>query len=65
METTIQQLRQDDPSSELAVKDLIVEQIEAYLERRLVQPGSELYTYAYQWSDWNDGVDSKVNQLKA
>ncbi|KAF8625642.1 hypothetical protein AX15_005274 [Amanita polypyramis BW_CC] len=22
-------------------------------------PGSELYTYAYQWADWNGGVDSK------
>ena len=65
METTIRKLREEDPSSsELTVKDLIVEQIEAHLERKPVQPGSELYTYAYQWSDWNGGVDSKVNQRK-
>ena len=64
METTIQQLHQDNPSSELALKDVIMEQIKAHLERKPVQPGSELYTYAYQWSNWNGGIDSKVNQLK-
>jgi hypothetical protein len=62
MEKYIRELREENPSCELTVKDLIVEQIEAHLERKPLQPGSELYTYAYQWSNWNGGVDSKVSQ---
>lgn len=46
---------------DLPTKEHIADQIEAHLEKKPVYPGSELYTYAYQWAEWNDGVNSKVS----
>ena len=55
----MEKIIQESPG--LTVKDLIAEQVEAYLQKRPIQPGSDLYTYAYQWANWNDGVNSKVH----
>ncbi len=61
MEKTIQEDREENPNSKLTIKDLVTEQIEAHLTKKPIQLGSELYTYAYQWSDWNGGVNSKAS----
>jgi len=61
MEEAIREDREENPNSELTIKDLVAEQIQAHLAKKPIQLGSELYTYAYQWSDWNGDVDSKVS----
>ena len=43
------------------MKELIAEQIEAQFQKVSVGGESELYTYAYQWAEWNDGIEKKVS----
>ena len=47
MEKMICKHHEENPNSELTLKDLIMDQIEAHLQKKPLQPGSELYTYAY------------------
>ncbi|KAK2467395.1 hypothetical protein APHAL10511_000630 [Amanita phalloides] len=49
----------NDHKDDLTTKELIGDQIEAYLQRKPVYLGSKLYTYAYQWAEWNNGINSK------
>ncbi|KAF8326759.1 hypothetical protein F5887DRAFT_925144 [Amanita rubescens] len=61
MEKMVREDRQENPQSELTLNDVISDQIKAYLAKKPVYAGSELHMHAYQWADWNGGVDSKVN----
>ena len=45
----------------IMMKELIAEQIEAQFQKVSVGGESELYTYAYQWAEWNDGIEKKVS----
>lgn len=60
MEKTIRKHQEENPNTELTLKDLMMDQIEAHLQKKPLQPGSELYTYAYQRSAWNNSINSKV-----
>jgi hypothetical protein len=47
----------------LTMKDVIADQIVAHFQKRPIHhlhAGIELYTYAYQWAEWNGGVGSRV-----
>ncbi|KAM6490252.1 hypothetical protein JOM56_014229 [Amanita muscaria] len=44
----------------LNTKELVAAQINAQLQKVPIKSGSELNMYAYQWHDWNNGVNSEV-----
>lgn len=41
----------------LDTKELVAEQMATYLQKVPIQPGSNLYTYAYQWLEWDTEMD--------
>ena len=45
----------------IMMKELIVEQIKAHFQKVPVGGKSELYTYAYQWAEWNGSIEKKVS----
>jgi hypothetical protein len=44
----------------LNTKELVAAQINAQLQKVPIKAGSELNMYAYQWRDWNNGINSEV-----
>ena len=47
----------------ITINELIADQIEAQFQKVSVGGKSELDTYAYQWAEWNGGIEKKVGEF--
>jgi hypothetical protein len=45
---------------DLTTKENVAELVNAYLDSKEIRAGSEHKMFAYYFTNWNDGVDSKV-----